>query len=486
MTDDILIRLGINTTAVHAGLKSVTTHVTGWADGPKPSVSSAFKGLLLPLTGAGIVAAFEGVVDTVRKLKIEADALEMPVEFMQDIRNIGRHSKVSAEDVDKLVMKFAKALPAGADLEQEFYKLADRLDGLHDPGEKARAAFDVVGKSFADLLRIVKGGSGEMKELASHFNKFTESEIEAIEQFHTSGIKMQGFTGRMILSISEFLGKTVPRYVKRGNVGMDVIWKELASEENADFAQRMAERAIARQNASVAAAKKAFADYKQQLEDIRLKSGTTAEKMEILNRRFNEQLELADKSRGNTVDFYSHMITAETLLAEMNRLRDEDRKKQEEADKKHLDAIRAEREASRHIAEANKALNDEKADRSKVGLDELISSAQEKMARFREFRKHQAGLISGGAGLTDAEATALNIKDLEERATQSRLFGNSKGADELTDRALQLRKSLVGALREGDADPLRSLERAHRRAVQHLKELVDKANSGGIPVQGAD
>src|ERR1051326_4955536 len=106
MTDDILIRLGINTTAVHAGLKSVTTHVTGWADGLKSSVSSAFKGLLLPLTGAGIVAAFEGVVDTVRKLKIEADALEMPVEFMQDIRNIGRHSKVSAEDVDKLVMKF--------------------------------------------------------------------------------------------------------------------------------------------------------------------------------------------------------------------------------------------------------------------------------------------------------------------------------------------------------------------------------------------
>lgn len=437
-------------------------------------------------TGA-MIARLEKTFSSVKQIKAAAESIGVSTSFIQDLENVGKVAGLDAERVEKLMQKFVKGLPQGSDVETAFMNMATKLAMIEDPATRAQEAIKAFGKSGIDVIKIVEGGAEGIRKMAAEFAKFSDTDIKAIEEAHLEMEKLDNrlsvYMGKAVswiglvaraagsLSTKSFGAMTAP-----GALGKEM--GRLGSEEQAEAGRKDALRKTAEVKAAQAKASKDAADalekYNTHLDDLKVRAGTTAEKLGILNKRLEEQKAIADTADSDAEHFsaLTNIADIEEKIAEVKK---EAQKKQEEASQKEKAAkvqiLEKEQAITRH-AEARDKLGRNYVntldDRSKYSLGELADRSRQKWER-------------GGRG-TWAERTAVDIENIEARAKEARNFNNPKFADALTDQALNLRKSIGYTLKSDDADPMKDLRISFEKSEQSLADLLNLASTKGFNI----
>lgn len=179
------------------------------------AVSTSFKGLAL--VGAGV--AFAGMVknlaeagDKLQKLSVKTGiavedlskldyAASLSDLSMEDLgaaltklnRVMGDAANGSKEATDALA-RFGVAPDSGQTALEVFKQIADRVKATGDETRVASALNDVLGKSFANLIPLLKGGSDGIKSAADELAKFggvmTGELAKASEDFNDNMTKI--------------------------------------------------------------------------------------------------------------------------------------------------------------------------------------------------------------------------------------------------------------------------------------------------------
>ena len=182
MIEEILLRMGLNSSAVSTGLRGVRGQVQSFAG----DVTNLFKGLGSKLVGAvavGTIASqFKRALDDVEKLSNTSENLGISTDFLQDIQNIGLAAGLTGQKIEAMMNKFVSKLPEGTDPQKALLDLADKLSKIKDPAERAREAIEAFGKSGINMLPILSKGSEAISKMAAEFDKLSQSEIKALQE----------------------------------------------------------------------------------------------------------------------------------------------------------------------------------------------------------------------------------------------------------------------------------------------------------------
>lgn len=135
-------------------------------------------GLLL----APITALFKGAVDNAAQLDDLADAFNTTTESLSPLAYAFKVAGLGLEDLEKAMKEVAKNDASGRPLEDVLTEWALALNGIEDPGERARKALDQFGKAglkiasiAPDLERLMKGAPIISSEDAKSAEQFQQA-----------------------------------------------------------------------------------------------------------------------------------------------------------------------------------------------------------------------------------------------------------------------------------------------------------------------
>jgi hypothetical protein len=306
--EQLLIKLGVDTRAVATGMRSVRKTITDSLRG--------IQGQIGQLIGAGMLYnQFSKLGDMAERIRQNADAWGVSTKFVQDIENVARASGVSGDKLQGLIDKMLKALPVGSDLEQEFYKIADRLASIKDPAERARVAIDAFGKSGIDVIRIAGDGSAKVRELAASYQTLSEAELKAADDAKQ---KTEDIGQRMLIWMGKAIGQVERLSTLWGAFfgGKDFVgkspWQVLGEANNAggiveaDTAGVERRRALAH-NAKIAKHQKDLAEWqKKQAES---QADADKAKLKAAEAYQKKQQEIAGDLRKAMKDYKSNLAS---------------------------------------------------------------------------------------------------------------------------------------------------------------------------------
>jgi hypothetical protein len=138
------------------------------------SIASSLKGGFV--AGLGIAAA-QGVVDIVQSIAGKFGELSGKIDgASKAARSLGtdtatfmgwQHaadlSGVSVEQLETALGKFRQSVSGPMD--EALYAFADKLQGVSDPGERAKMAVEAFGKAGVKMLPMLEGGSAGIKDM---------------------------------------------------------------------------------------------------------------------------------------------------------------------------------------------------------------------------------------------------------------------------------------------------------------------------------
>lgn len=184
--ESLLLRLKIDNSLVKSGLVSAESSIKKFASNTrnylKESFTNSIKTFLPAITAGGLLIEFNKIRNSIEDLGAQAKQLGVNPEFIQDLRNVSEAAGVAPEKLANAFGKFTMSLEEGADVKEEILKAADALAAIKDPVERNRIAFDMFGKSYTDVLRVIGDGRAEFQKNADEFSKFTQQDIDAIEK----------------------------------------------------------------------------------------------------------------------------------------------------------------------------------------------------------------------------------------------------------------------------------------------------------------
>jgi hypothetical protein len=190
--------LSTNASKLDAGLNHASQKIKGWADKQQSALSSVFGGFKAGAAfGAGMIAV-NALVGGVQKLiggmgeladhtdkiaKLSRN-LGMPTESLSALEHAAGLSGVSMETLEAGLVKFRQK--ATGPLDEALFALAERLEGITDPGERARVLVENFGKTGVKMGTLFEGGKDglkgmvdEAKRLGIAFNGVEAGKIEA-------------------------------------------------------------------------------------------------------------------------------------------------------------------------------------------------------------------------------------------------------------------------------------------------------------------
>jgi len=145
---------------------------------------------------------------------------------LQELQYASRFVDVEVEDMAKGLNKVTKAMGTanknGADYielsgglkvamkdsngqlldtEEMFYKTVDALGAMTNETEREIAAQELFGRSYQDIMPLIKAGSGELKDLAKEAHDLgivmSDTEVNALGKFDDSMQQLQAVTGSL-------------------------------------------------------------------------------------------------------------------------------------------------------------------------------------------------------------------------------------------------------------------------------------------------
>jgi hypothetical protein len=190
--------LSANSAKLVSGLDQAGDKVKGWATQTSSAVSSKLGNFKAGAAfGAGLIAvqgllgAVGGAINKFGELNANMDKiaklsrnLGMPTESLSALEHAAGLSGVSMETLEAGLVKFRQK--ATGPLDEALYALAERLEGITDPGERARILVENFGKTGVKMGTLFEGGKDglkgmvdEAKKLGIAFNSADAAKIEA-------------------------------------------------------------------------------------------------------------------------------------------------------------------------------------------------------------------------------------------------------------------------------------------------------------------
>lgn len=494
MTEEAIIKMGLDAAGVAAGLRSIQAQFKGFGE----SIGHLFKHVGDHLMGslgiAGGMMAIERALKRVQDIQRMSESLGVSTGFAQDIRNVGVVAGISGEAIEKMMGKFIKGLPVGSDVEQQFYKIADKIKGIEDPSERARVAVDAFGKSGVKMVAVLEKGSQALREEAAQFAKFNDAEIEALEKAKTSLEQFENFftvwVGKIVYGY-ELIGTAVGHMAARSQENLNIFQRvyralqdtgadidAVGAARGAAFAQNKLGEALARRKAEDDRVNTAMDALYHKQEEKRFKAGTSEEKLDILERK-KLALQIGQSMTEDEAEFYDYAVKILDIEEKIDAVKkkqtaeiEKQQKAAERAAQKYEHALERAEDASWKIAEAKHA-------RLEFSLEDLANAGQ---------RMVTTGVGGGREFWQDAPgaAQARQVMELERMAKWDALHGNTDLARSEDERAQSLYKALEKANPFLKRDPMEKLVEAADKQINALNELVDCVDNGVMTVRGEE
>ena len=175
-------------------------------------------------TGLGAIAIKAG--QAADNLITLANQTGISTQTLQELEYASRFVDVSVDDMAKGLNKVTKAMGianegnldyielAGGlqvamkdsngqllDTEEMFYKTVDALGAMTNETEREIAAQELFGRSYQDIMPLIKAGSGELKDLAKEAHDLgivmSDTDVNALGKFDDSMQQLQAVTGSL-------------------------------------------------------------------------------------------------------------------------------------------------------------------------------------------------------------------------------------------------------------------------------------------------
>ncbi|HWQ90262.1 MAG TPA: hypothetical protein VN673_01230 [Clostridia bacterium] len=163
-----------------------------------------------------------------------------------------------------------------------------------------------------------------------------------------------------------------------------------------------------------------------------------------------------------------------------------------------IEKVKAEEE----LLKKQKVTVDAKSALEKKAAEEKKKALKEEEEQVKRVNEQKQGLASSRRSLTEGAQDrskwtvgeladrgvrwARNVQWLENQAKEARGWGRGELADQMTKRALDIRKSMGGILTSDEAQPLRSLQEGVMKSAEALQNINDKINGKGLPIDPGD
>ena len=206
MNDEIMVRLGLNSSAFQEGMKSATRATEGFQSklmGPL----NAVKGFGAALGGAFALNTLQGITDHAEKLRNLAEGLNVSTTELQKFQNAMEFSGVSSETSTKALTKFTSKINSAAggsvEVAEAFAKIgvsiqdsggkargtmeilgdvADAFSEIEDKTQRSRIAVELFGKQGLKMVAALSQGREEMERTGSIKHIISEEALESLDR----------------------------------------------------------------------------------------------------------------------------------------------------------------------------------------------------------------------------------------------------------------------------------------------------------------
>jgi hypothetical protein len=207
--EEILVKMGLNMTAIHAGLKQVKHEVGEFAAETKSQFTDVMKELAAPLSAAGIVGGIQKAFGRVEEIERVSEATGLGAEEFQRMayaaKSLGIESSQTEKSLEFLSKTIGEAANGGKGAMEIFDRwhislkdangetretgkilndISDALAATSSKTDRAAMAMDFLGKSGSKMIGILADGSKKLHERGAGAAVFTEQDIENIKQAH--------------------------------------------------------------------------------------------------------------------------------------------------------------------------------------------------------------------------------------------------------------------------------------------------------------
>lgn len=519
MNEEIVVKFGGDTRPLARAMRSLNTMVTDAGKRIKSSMIDIKSSIVSNLTGFGatiasgltigaLVAGIRSIKEYGARLQDLKETVGQTTDFIQGFSSLvaqsGGSAQVAEKGLEKLNLIIGKAREGVTSAVDAFNKyeisltrvngtaktgeeiikdIADRLTETEDPARRAAIAADFFGdKAGPKLVEALAKGRKGIEEFINAADKMSPDDIKALDDYSDSIEELQRrakVQGGTILGFFAKLGEAT-----NGLGSIRGIAKTFLGPSVLDVidAAKVAGELSVKGDKSVPLSKagprgtNTIRDFKEiqrlqeQLDSEIKKSqtaGLTAEK-ELSERvatrlELKREIESAEEGSSKKLEKKIELEKNEQQILRLNKSIEESRLKTKNQQlQTHYQLMSAEADMFRN----RRLLSETRGDRSRFTVGELVDSAKDRFAH--------------GSRLRPAESGAVKIFNLEERARIARFFGKDAFADTLTNRALEMRKSMSGVLTSSEADPLRSLQETSAKSSERLDQLLNLAAGKGL------
>ncbi len=205
------LKLVANADQLTAGLAQSKTSIKSWASQAQETIGSKFSGAGT-LLKAGILGGVVGlgaavgakIANSFGEFTTKADAvaklsrsLGLSTESLSGLQHAADLSGVSMDSLKTGFTKFRQSV--SGPLDEALYSFADRLQGIQDPGERAKALVEAFGEQGLKIGSMFEGGGAGLKGMVDEAKKlgiaFNEADAKKVEDANDAFTRLKASLG---------------------------------------------------------------------------------------------------------------------------------------------------------------------------------------------------------------------------------------------------------------------------------------------------
>lgn len=212
MNEQILIKLGLDSSPLTRGMAGLKGVVTRAAQSIGQALSGGFGALI---GGGAVVAGLHKAIELADQLKSTSESLNVSTDFLQGFQRFAQDNGASIESANKALIHLSRLVGEAASGSEEAIKklngigvvlrnengtlkdtgeivleIADKFKDASSGAEQSRIAFEGLGKSGIILAAGMRQGSAAMQEFINKVPKLTQTQINALDEL---GDRLQAF-----------------------------------------------------------------------------------------------------------------------------------------------------------------------------------------------------------------------------------------------------------------------------------------------------
>jgi len=470
MDEEMKFRLGLDTKPIEDALEKFDDKLDHIKETAIEKFKEMGKELAVSLGAAGAFAILERTLQKVKDINRAAESIGVSTDFIQNIRNVGEASGLSAEQLEKALDKFAKGLPNGSDVEEQFYKIADAISKTEDPVTRVHMAIDAFGQKLGvQMIPMLARGADGIRALAGEFDKLTESEMRNLEETHVQMEKISNtltvWAGKAIAAVQntvEMLATSWMSGVSMQDVGA-MMGREAGESEldrNEEKKNIKEAQAIAKEKAKKDALEKAMDEAEDLRQQSIIRHGTPDEKLAALDKEKAKAQAAQFLSQGDEVEILKWKekeLEVDDQILQIQHQKELSQKRQRDHQKRLTEEIRV---AQREIEKTERHM-------ARTAREPAMHSIEELASQPMQFWSNLGWV--GGPGVM----AARGIMSDRERAHQAALAGNYDLADFYVNRADYNFKGLA----QHDPflkNPFDEMNETLKTQNEHLENIEDR------------